>query len=452
MKLRCRLLLTLSAAAMVVLLLPAGALAVTVTLKRLAMISGSASQDVGMVRTPDGNLHVIYQTFSGRAFDGLAAMSISSGGGVGTAVQALSGWQTSQAGLVALPGGTLEAVFGAISPSGVSGLWGITSTDGGATWSAPADVGAGEFISGDVTAATSGATPVITLGGLEIQDGLGAGASTYNVATTSDGDAFDVGQGVDASTGEVVDGWNSIASPGGNYLQGVAPSVGTPELMPGQVHNPLVPAGRDTGPGVFAAYTTDGTHVRLLRYGGGSVNVGALAGITATNLAAATGPDGRIWVIWGKDGGADFAVTRSNKAVTRFEPIQLVDANTFSLWRIFGDGRLGPLDLFSDEIAGTKTLPPPGLYYGRVFPELSANVSVKKVKNSKGAIVAFKLTVTVTDAGDSVAGAKVSAKGQSAKTSAAGVAKLTLPGSTKGPVTITITDPGYQLLTKKFRL
>jgi len=32
------------------------------------------------------------------------------------------------------------------------------------------------------------------------------------------------------------------------------------------------------------------------------------------------------------------------------------------------------------------------------------------------------------------------------------VAKLTLPGSTKGPVTITITDPGYQLLTKKVRL
>ena len=103
----------------------------------------------------------------------------------------------------------------------------------------------------------------------------------------------------------------------------------------------------------------------------GVVAVGSLKRVTVTNLATATGPDGRIWVIWGKDGGADFAVTRSNKARTRFEPIQRVDANTFSLWRIFGDGRLGPLDLSSDQIPNLRSLVPPGLYYGRVLPELS---------------------------------------------------------------------------------
>jgi hypothetical protein len=178
------------------------------------------------------------------------------------------------------------------------------------------------------------------------------------------------------------------------------------------------------------------------------VALGKAAGITATSLAAATGLGGRIWVIWGSDNAADFAVTRSNKAVTRFEPIQHVDADASSVWRIFGDGRLGPLDLFSVEIQN-KASTIPGLYYGRVLPVLSATVSVKKVK---GKVAAFKLTVKVTDAGDAVAGAKVTTEGKTATTNASGVAKLTLPGSTSSPAHVKVTDGGYQVRTEKVGL
>ena len=407
MNLRRTILASIPAGLVAMLLTPAVGLAGTVTLQRLETINGSPSQAVGMVRTTDGVLHLMYQTSSGGSYNGLAAISISAAGTVGSPVQALSGWNTTQPALVALPGGTLEAFFGSISPGNQSSVWGITSSDGGATWSAPADVSSGSSdevfdYASDLTAATSGGTPVLSMphGDIVMQVGLGPGASTYVLNSASDGDAFDLDQAVDAATGEVVDAWNSIASSPGNYLQGAAPTVGTPELVPGQVHDPPVIAGRDTGPGVFIPYTTDGTHVRLLTYDAGNVPVGAVGSITATNLAAATGPDGRIWVIWGKDGAADSAATRSNKAVTRFEPIQLVDANTFSLWRIFGDGRLGPLDLFADEVPNTKTLQPPGLYYGRVLPELSASISVKKVKSKSGAVTAFRLTVKVNDAGD----------------------------------------------------
>jgi hypothetical protein len=434
-----------------------------VTLKRLVPIAGGASQIVSMARAADGTLHLMYPPAAG-GYTGLATMSITPRGRVGPPIRALSGWETTQPGLVVLPGGTLEAFFGAISPKDVSSIWGITSNDGGATWSAPVDVSSGSSdeafdYASDPTAVTTGGTPVISMpnGAIVIQKGLGHGADTYVLTNKFDGDAFDVDQAVDAATGEVVDGWNSIAGKGGNYLQGTAPTIGKPELVPGQVHNPLVFAARDTGTGVFAPYTTDGTHVRLFRYGGGTVAVGKLAGIVATNLATVTGPDGRIWVVWGQDGGADFAVTRSNRAVTRFEPIQRVTADTFSLWRIFGDGQLGPLDLFTDEIPNTNKLLPPGLYYGRVLPELSAGVSVHEVKGPKGKVTGVKLTMTVTDAGDPAAGATVAARAHQAKTNGAGTAKLSLAGMSlagvgKGPLTLTVTDPGYNRLTTKVKV
>src|ERR1700760_4429840 len=64
-------------------------------------------------------------------------------------------------------------------------------------------------------------------------------------------------------------------------------------------------AGRDTGPGVFAGYPADfatTTHMRLLRYGGGSVAVGSVKGLHAASWGVATGPDGRLWGAWAGGG------------------------------------------------------------------------------------------------------------------------------------------------------
>ena len=170
-------------------------------------------------------------------------------------------------------------------------------------------------------------------------------------------------------------------------------------------------------------------------------------------LGAATGIDGRIWVMWGDDGSGGIAFTRSNKAVTRFEPIQDVDPKAGSIYRVQGDGRLGPLDLLVDEIpSGKGPIQPAGIYYARVLPELSATVSVSVVKNKVGVIVAHKLTVAVTDAGDPVAGATVSAKGQQKKTNTKDVAVLTLAGSGGGTVTVTVTAPSYHALTESVHL
>jgi hypothetical protein len=430
--------------------------------KRIATANPTTAAAVAMARTTDGSLHLVYQTFSGTSPSGLASLTIGIAGLPDVEVQALSGWQAGQPGLVALPNGTLEALFSGTSPSPglVPSVWGITSSDGGATWSAPTNVrggGPNEALAygSNVTAGLAGSTPVLTLpqaGNIVVQTGLGAGSPSFVLTNSLDGATTDADFGVDATTREVVASWPSVAHEPALWLQGVAPTLGSAQQVPGQSRTALVLAGRDTGPGVFGAYTPDGTHVRLLRYGGGSVAVGSRAGTTAKVLGVATGLDGRIWVMWGDDGGGGIAFTRSNKAVTRFEPIQDADPRAGSIYRVQGDGRLGPLDLLVDAIpSGKGPVQPTGLYYARVWPELSATASVTAVKN-KGLVVAHKLSVVVTDAGDPVAGATVSAKGQQKKTNAQGVAVLTLAGAAGGPATVTVTAPKYRVLTETVQL
>ncbi len=452
-----RWLLLIPVAASLTLAAPAGAMG-AVKFSRVGTIPGVGGPVEGVTRTSNGTLHLVFPTSQNGA-QGLTSTTIAPTGSIGPSIQALStDWGVTPPGLVALPGGTLEAVFGAISPvNNQDGIWGISSSDGGSTWTAPTYVRSGptfEALSynAPITANLSGSTPVLTVpqaGNLVIQQGLGENTPTYQVTNSSDGDATDVNSAVDAGTGAVVASWVSLANPGGIYLQQVAPTAGTPQLVPGASRPEQVIAGRDKGPGVFAAYTTDSKHVRLLRYGGGSVAVGSLASVTPAAMGVATGIDGRIWVMWGSDSG-QLALTRSNKAVTRFEPIQHITDHLTTLERLSGDGRLGPLDLLVDEIPPAG--PPTAVYHARVLPVLSASVSVKAVKNKHKHVIAHRLTVTVTDAGDAVSGAAVTVKGHKKKTNVHGVAKLTLKGSKGGHVKLTVAAPTYQLFTKNIKL
>jgi hypothetical protein len=442
---------------------PRQALAVTpkVPFTRLATVNGTAAQAVAITRSANGNLHLVFQTFAGSTLNGLGAISISPTGKTSAQVTALSGWQAGQPGLVGLPDGTLEAIFGAISPSNVSSVWGITSSDGGSSWAAPLNVkGGGPLESlaygSDITAALSSGTPVITLpqaGQLVIQRGLGAGSPSYQLTNAADGSVGETEVATDAGSGEVVAAWDSIAGDPKLYLQGASPSIGALQAVPGQSRNIQQLAGRDTGPGVFGAYTADGRHVRLLRYGGGSIAVGSLKTTQAKVLGVATGPEGRIWVMWGDDSGGGVAVTRSNKAVTRFEPIQRLKPNSAVIYRVSGDGRLGPLDLLVDQIPNVKgSIPPPGIYHGHTLAVLSAQVSVKPIKSKKLVVIGHTVTVTVTDAGDPVAGAKVKLDNSTLTTNAKGVAQFAFGSKVKGKLGMTVTHAGYWPLTETVKL
>ena len=317
-----------------------------------------------------------------------------------------------------------------------------------------------EFGDSYVPLAVSNGTPILSAGccgSIVIQKGFGTGAPTYLLTNSTDNAAGQTGHAVDAASGAAVDAWGSNAGSGGLWLQQVAPSVGTAQRLPvpsqyGTGPSVIV-AGRDSGPGVFAAYPgnyADTTHMRLLRYGGGSVAVGSVKRLHANAWGVATGNDGRIWALWsGVINGKDVtAITRSNKAVTRFEPIQRYRSTWAQLFTLSGDGRLGPLDLLLGGTPAVKKGPlVPGVYHARVLPELSASVSANKLGGGK-----FGLNVKVTDAGDAVSGAKASAKGQSKKTNSKGTAKLTISGSAGDHVTVTVTDAGYRVLQTRVKL
>jgi hypothetical protein len=419
----------------------------------------------GFARTADGTLHVVYETNKGWGDSayGIGTVAISPSGHVHPAVQALA-WGTSPSngipGVAVMPNGALEAVFGG-SPGGDPGPWGISSSDRGSTWTAPADVGSGSMEGGGaMNLEVSGATPVLTescCGGIVVQDGFGSGASTSQIVNSSDGNAGIVSSALDASSGAVVDSWDSVDNGGGVWLQQVAPTLGAAFKMPIPSQygtgNPLPIAGRDTGPGVFATYPANHastTQMRLLRYQGGSVAVGSVKGLQAQGWGTATGLDGRIWSIWYGTvaGKGTMAVTRSNEAVTRFEPIQQYRFNWSGLTTFTGDGRLGPLDLLFGGTPGTKVCCGiQGIYYARVLPEMSSSISVKKLGGGK-----FKLSARVRDAGDVVSGATVKAKGDSAVTGATGDVSLTIKGKAGKHVHVTVTHLGYRVTAVRVRL
>jgi len=369
-------------------------------------------------------------------------------------------------------GSSLLALWGGNAPNGSPSVWGSSSANG-MSWSAPVDeanhdavaVGRGvHFQEGGgqwgapIGESPAGAPPVLLLSGscIPVQVGLGSSSSTY-YAQGACGGATDEASGigttaaVDAATGEVVAGWAGQNTPQ-QFIEGVAPNVQSAQQVPGvSSGREQELAGRDAGPGVFAPWVSGtggsiGTHVSLLRYGAGSVSVGSVPNLDGNVLGVATGLDGRIWVMWGTTSGTDeIAVTRSNKAVTRFEPIQLFNPEASGINRIFGDGRTGPLDLLVRETPTTSSVT--GLYYARVLPELSASVSVKKLGGGK-----FKLKVKVTDAGDTVSGASTSVKGKHKSTNHSGKAKLVVSGSPGQHVTVKIKDAGYQTLKTRVKL
>jgi hypothetical protein len=428
---------------------------------RLATVNGGTAPQFALARTSDGTLHMVWQTGAPTGGPkGIASISISGNGGIGQPVQALSGWDAGIPGLVAEPNGNLEALFGAISPGNVSAVWGVTSGDGGSTWSAPANVKGGgptESLAygSDVTAVLAGTTPVMTLpqaGNLVVQRGLGAGMPSSQVNDSAHGALGGVSTAVDSSTGEAVASWASLNA-NADVIQSVAPSVGPPQVVPGPMKNSVVLAGRDKGAGVFAAYSPDNKHVRLLRYGGGSVAVGSRAGVTTKVLGVATGIDGRIWVMWGDDSGGGIAVTRSNKAVTRFEAIQHFNPDSFTLWRLAGDGRLGPLDLIVHQTPNAKgSVPPTEALYARIRPLLTATFSKTPIKNKQGTVIAVKVVAKVTDAGDAVPSASVTLGKTKKSTNAAGLATFVVQGQGGGTLGVTITAPTYHALTTSLKV
>jgi hypothetical protein len=412
--------------------------------------------EASLARTPDGTLHVVYARNGGSTQD-VWHVPVLVSGKIGPATPVAQGWAgvENPAVLVAADG-TLRAFWGgikSIDPSNTNDALNTASAPAtGAAWAlqpgrVSADsnayvspVGAARTKEGQFVEATTSTF------GLTYHYGLTTGTPTTKVPGNCC--YYDPGIGVDAVTGETVLGWYSNEDPTqpgaaageGVFLQEIAPGglVGKRALAPGSAaadgKSAVAPGyrtpvtGRLGAPGVFLAYGQGYptfAKLALLRFGSAKPAI-VIGAPRAQGVNLAPAPQGRLWIFWKRDTGI-FA-TRTNRAATRIEPISAITPppNTDTVWRLDGEGSLGPLDL----VVNAQTADA-AFWHRRVLPRLSLHASALG-----GGLERF----VVTDAGDPLAGAKVTLRGKSATTDASGVVTLDVP---KGRATAKVAKRGY---------
>jgi hypothetical protein len=432
------------------------------TWNKVSGLGGAARNvdELGLERTVDGVLHIVWRRAGSGNADDLMHTAISADARSVIApvvITTMSGGLNASPDL--LPDGTggLRVLFSGLAEGQpASGLLSTaTAPASGTVWSvSPTPVSnnsaagrspvyaakgiAGVLAGGTVFSAWGDSGP--GSGGLHA--GLDAGPPDARFDTGCC--AVDPALAVDPATSQVVLAWIRLSNPttsiavqafpGGPML--TAPNSGAAES---QTRVGLT--ARIGAPGVYVAYGS-GTNQFLAtpvlwRVGDSrALVVDKTVGAQSTTIAAA--PGGRLWVFWYH--GTSLFVTRTNPAATRVGAVVRYSApeGTRVLYRVVGDGSRGPLlDLFAFADRGTGDF---GYYHEqmRAGLTLAAKSSSKKSK-------AHKLTFTVTDAGDPVFGAavhgKLGTKTVSAKTNASG--KGTLKFASAGVVKATATKPDY---------
>jgi hypothetical protein len=249
---------------------------------------------------------------------------------------------------------------------------------------------------------------------------------------------------VDDVSGQAFVAYHSnVTGASGLFVRQITPSLGAPQRAPNLLTgrdflapDHRVPLVARRGGGVYFAYCTGYPRclqVRLWRVGGRAIVVATGRDIEDVNLAR--GPEGRLWVMW-QDSGR-LRATRTNTAASKSGAIVNVPSppGTSSMWDVFGEGAVGPLDLLAHVTAqgGLAT------WHRQVLPGLTLKCTPKRT----GA------TCRVTDAGAPVAGAKIRAGGKSATTAGSGIASLTLAS---GRYSVTVAKAGYSPASARVRV
>jgi hypothetical protein len=152
-------------------------------------------------------------------------------------------------------------------------------------------------------------------------------------------------------------------------------------------------------------------------------------------------------VVWVDNRGGTPTVfaRRSNRAVTRFGATvsggQVNDS--VAAYRLDAGALLGTVDVLASFSIGTTAKA--ATFHRRLQPGLTLTASPARLRRGGRQNVRF----TVSDAGDPVAGARVTAAGRSATTNAAGRATIELAGRS---TTATATKAGYVRAITRLRV
>jgi hypothetical protein len=406
-------------------------------------ISGpkEAGQELGLARTSDGVLNVIWNRGNGPTTILDTRLSIA-GAPLGTTTVATNWGGAEGLALLVMPDGTLRlfATGSPVNGSPVGGVNTLTAQSNGSGWS----LQQGAVWGGPVAAAASIIGATLTKDGQPVTawDGwVNVGLSANYPQNALYPDMLSGAVVTDGASGAIVFAAETISKAGGTFVQQALPSLGPAVVLPSSTQSQGVSgvSARIGAPGVYVAYT-DTTRsgvtkpaVRLYRYAGPTRT---MARGQFTTAKVFPGPAGRLWVVWAdaKDG---VFVTRSNEAASRFGAAQRLKlpADTGFVWNAQGEGSAGPLDLFVD--VGNNAGSDRGFWHMHVLARLSASASAARTRGKPSTV-----TVHVTDVGDPVVGATVQVGGQSRTTDATGKASFTLAANHayRG----TVSANGYQ--------
>ncbi len=207
-----------------------------------------------------------------------------------------------------------------------------------------------------------------------------------------------------------------------------------------QMRTPITPVGG----GLLVAYPTGypaSKTLRVWRVTPGGVTPATLATGGATISATSVTGDafGRAWAVWTTQtsGRSTVYARRSNVGATSWgATVKLKGpSGTGTLWKLSASAQDDRVDVVGTFQKGGQYV----LYHGQLWAGLSVTVSPKTLHSGKAATV----TVTVTDAGRPLAGAKVKIGSATATTDLVGKAKFSVKLAKTGKSTVTVTKPGY---------
>jgi hypothetical protein len=232
-----------------------------------------------------------------------------------------------------------------------------------------------------------------------------------------------------------------------------APGSGGHNQVNGEPFQPVALTARQGG-GNYFAYCVPTKflhcgHIALWRVG--ATKARAVPGSSgspahaATLVAMSAARGGHLWIAWFDTGTNKISVVRTNASASGFGQVRTFAApSPFAAFSgLSAEGSDGSLDLIALEQLNLQNASP-AYFVTQVNPALQIRASKSKVSNTQSTTITF----TVVDAGDGVAGAKVTFLGHTAKTNSKGVVKFTVKkGTAKGKHTAVATKTGYDSAT-----
>lgn len=417
---------------------------------RVTDVDGRNIDEVGVARTEDGALHVLWRKRVAPNQEEIRHTPVSATGSVGATSVASSGWASvGNPAVVVQDDGTLRVFFAGLTGSTASrdGVQSATAPSDGQTWTtSPGRVssttsaipnGVGAAVNPDGTPAFAYAYSFV----LGYHAGVNPADPDRDLLPGTKCCAYDPNLVFESDGAGTVGWFSNVEGETGTYVQPVEPAVGTSRRAPesatpdGKAVTPSqrTPIVERAGGGVYVAYCSGYptcTSVLLWKVGSSEAMVVA-TGEDIEAVTASPGPDGRIWVVWEDAAPGRLYAARTDTSATNVggPSVFAPPTGATTVWKLTADAVDDEVDVFAAASVDREL----ATWHASVLPGL--RVQVKTTKK--------KVVYTVTDAGRAVRGAKIDiGKNKKLTTNRAGRAS-TSPVKRE----VTVTKVGYSPTT-----